>query len=214
MRWRYIAVTLAGVLLLISCSQTTGSGNLKTESRPVSGFTAIDLSGSGTLNIEQTGTESLTIEAEDNILPLLTSNVSGGTLHLGEKDNTLLRETKPINYRLTVKDLSGLTVSGSGQVSANSITAGKLSVVLSGSGSILLSGKANPQEITISGSGQYDAKGLASKTTTVNLSGSGRAVVNTSDALDATISGSGSLEYIGSPTVTQNISGSGSVSKQ
>src|SRR5215208_2578356 len=142
MRWRYIAVMLVGVLLLAACAAVTGSGMLKTEMRPVSGFTAIDLSGSGHLTIEQTGTESLTIEAEDNILPLLTSDVSDGTLHLGEKGNNLniLTETKPINYRLTVKDLSGLTVSGSAQVSANAITTGKLRVVLSGSGSILLSG--------------------------------------------------------------------------
>jgi hypothetical protein len=214
MRWRYIAVTLVGVLLLTACASVSGSGTLKTETRPVSNFSAIELSGSGNLVIEQTGTESLTIEAEDNILPLLTSDVSGGTLHLGEKDNTIVMESKPINYRLTVRDLRGLTVSGSGHVTASTITAGKLNVTLSGSGGIVLGGTADPQELTISGSGQYDATGLASKVVTADISGSGHAVVKTSEVLDATISGSGSLTYIGNPTVTQHISGSGSVSKQ
>ena len=114
MQWRHIAATLASVLLLIGCSSTTGSGTLKTETRPVSNFSAIELSGSGNLVIEQTGTESLAIEAEDNILPLLTSDASAGTLHLGEKDNNIVMETKPISYRLTVRDLRSLTVSGSG----------------------------------------------------------------------------------------------------
>jgi len=214
MQWRHIAATLASVLLLIGCSSTTGSGTLKTETRPVSNFSAIELSGSGNLVIEQTGTESLAIEAEDNILPLLTSDVSAGTLHLGEKDNNIVMETKPINYRLTVRDLRSLTVSGSGHVTASTLSAGKLNVTLSGSGGIILGGTADPQEIAISGSGQYDATGLASKVVTADISGSGHAVVKTSDMLDATISGSGSLTYIGNPTVTRHISGSGSVNKQ
>jgi hypothetical protein len=49
------------------------------ESRQVSGFTKIELSGSGELKIEQTGTESLTISAEDNVLPKITSEVSDNT---------------------------------------------------------------------------------------------------------------------------------------
>ena len=69
---------LAGMLLLAltlgACSitiptigVTQGSGTQKTETRSVSGFTRVTLSGIGTLNIQQTGTESLTITTDDNI---------------------------------------------------------------------------------------------------------------------------------------------------
>ena len=214
MYWRHLAATLVGILSLVSCTTVRGSGNLKTESRTVSGFTAVDLSGNGHLTIEQTGTESLTIEAEDNILPLLTSDVSNGTLRLGEKDNTNILTTKTITYRLTVRDLNDLTVSGSGEVTAPSISVSKFNVTLSGSGSITLGGTTDSQAVTISGSGRYDAAKLASKSVTIDISGSGTAVVMPSDTLNATISGSGSVEYIGNPTVNQKISGSGRISKR
>ena len=211
---RHLGAMLVGILLLAACTIVRGSGNLKTETRTVSGFAAVDLSGSGHLTIEQTGAESLTIEAEDNILPLLTSDVSNGTLRLGERDNSNILTTKTINYRLTVRDLNDLTVSGSGDVTALNMTVSKFTISLSGSGSITLGGTADSQAVTISGSGRYDAAKLASKSVTIDISGSGTAVVMPSDTLDATISGSGLLEYIGNPTVKQNISGSGKISKR
>jgi hypothetical protein len=213
MRWRHVTTLLAGVVLLTSCA-TTGSGTVKSESRAVRGYTAVALSGSGDLTIEQTGDESLTIEAEDNILPLLTSDVSGGRLLLGVKDNTSVVTTKPINYRLTVKKLSGVSVAGSGNVVADEITASTLSVTISGSGTITIGGAAETQEIDISGSGAYRAGDLAGKTVRADISGSGDVVVRVSEALDVTISGSGTLTYSGSPTVTQDISGSGELIKQ
>src|SRR5262245_33803264 len=80
-----------------------GSGKRVSEPRNVSGFREVVLKGSGNLNIEVTGTESLTIEADDNLLPYLTSDVSGNRLTLGTKDNTNVSPSKEITYTLTVK---------------------------------------------------------------------------------------------------------------
>ena len=118
MRWRIALALGIALLLLTACSTTKGSGQLATAQREVSGFTKVELAGQGDLTIEQTGTESLTISAEDNLLPLLTSDVSGDTLILGTKPNTSIVTTKPITYSVTVKDLDGLAVSGSGTMSA------------------------------------------------------------------------------------------------
>ena len=52
---------------LAGCGQferIKGSGTIKTETRLVQGFTAVDLSGTGDVVIEQTGTESLTISTD------------------------------------------------------------------------------------------------------------------------------------------------------
>ena len=75
-----------------------GSGRVQTESRTVQGFTEVDLAGQGSLTITQGADEALTIEAEDNLLPVLTSDVQHGRLVLGTKDNTIIRATKPIRY--------------------------------------------------------------------------------------------------------------------
>lgn len=214
MRLRVGVALLAVLLLVTACSVTRGSGQLATESRPVSGFTKVELSGTGELTIEQTGTESLSISAEDNLLPRLTSEVSGDTLTLGTEPNTSIVPTQPITYSLNVKDLTGLVVSGSGNIQVPNLTTTALSIKISGSGTITAGGTVNDQDLDISGSGHYQAEQLPSKTVKAAISGSGTASVVATDALDVKISGSGTLTYSGNPQIRQEISGSGKLIKK
>jgi hypothetical protein len=214
MRLRFALALLAVVLLVSACSITKGSGQVVTETREVSGFTKVELSGSAELTIEKTGTESLSISAEDNLLPQLTSDVSGDTLILGTKPNTSILPTKPITYSVTVKDLTGIAVSGSGSVRVSNLMTNSLTTKISGSGTITASGAVNDQDVDITGSGRYQAEQMTSKAVKAQISGSGNASVLASDTLDVTISGSGTLTYSGDPKVTQEISGSGKLIKK
>ncbi len=164
MRSRVALALCIALLLLAACSVTRGSGQLATTQREVTGFTKVELTGQGDVIIEQTGSDSLTISAEDNLLPLLTSDISGDTLVLGTKPNTTIETTKPITYSVTVKDLNGLAVSGSGTISAPKLATTALSTEISGSGTITVKGAANDQDLEISGSGRYQAEELTSKT--------------------------------------------------
>ena len=214
MRVRLALALLAVVLLVSACSVTKGSGQVVTETREVSGFTKVELSGSAELTVEKTGTESLSISAEDNLLPQLTSDVSGDTLILGTKPNTSILPTKPITYSVTVKDLTGIAVSGSGNVRVSNLMTNSLTTKISGSGTITASGAVNDQAVDISGSGRYQAEQMTSKAVKAQISGSGTASVLASDLLDVKISGSGTLTYSGNPQVTQQISGSGKLIKK
>jgi len=214
MRWRRALALLAVGSVVTACSATAGSGQLATQSRQVSSFTSVELTGVGELSIDQTGTESLTVSAEDNLLPLLTSKVEGDTLILGKKPNNRIVTTKPITYTLTMKDITGLAVSGSGTINAPKLSTDALRIEISGSGMITTAGNADDQSLEISGSGRYLADGLTTKTTTAEISGSGTASVVASDALDVKISGSGTLTYSGNPQVTQTVSGSGRLIKK
>ena len=109
-----LGVALA-VALVAGCGSTKGSGVVKTESRTVSGFEAVRLEGSGDVTITQTGSESLTIEADDNILPKLTSDVVDGTLVLGVKKDENLSPSHPIRYTVTVAKLTGIALGGLGE---------------------------------------------------------------------------------------------------
>ena len=91
-------------VLLASCG-TAGTGSVRTESREVRGFSSVQLTGSGEATIQQTGAESLAIEAEENLLPLLTSEVSNGVLTLGTKPGASINPTRPIIYRVTLRAL-------------------------------------------------------------------------------------------------------------
>ena len=208
-----------------------GSGNAARETRDVRDFDSVSLSGSGSLFIAQTGEESLSIEADDNILPLLTSEVHGHQLKLGVQHGASLHPQTPIRYHLTVKDLRGLTISGagnaqmsalttdelsvtisgSGDLEALALTAGSLRISISGSGDISFAGKATVQEIRISGSGSYHATDLASDRARVSVSGAGNATLNVRETLDVHISGVGAIRYAGQPAITKSISGAGAV---
>ena len=215
------AAALIPVLLawLMGCNSlgtpaVRGSGVVKSEPREVSGFTEVQLSGSGEVRVEVGPAESVTVEAEDNLLPLLETRVMDGRLTLGTKRNVSISPTRPIRYQVTMKSLTAIGVSGSGKFHVTGVDSDHLTADISGSGSATLAGRARDVRLGVSGSGDYDAAGLACRTVDVNISGSGSATVNASERVTAHISGSGSVHYLGDPsTVQQHVSGSGSINR-
>lgn len=191
-----------------------GSGVLVTEQRDVSGFDRVSFEGFGTLIITQGSEESLTIEAEDNILPRIETRVRGGTLEIGfdtTRWQDIVRPTKSITYTLTVITLDGIALSGAGSIEAKGIDAERFDVELSGAGSIEISGYAGTQEINVSGAGSYDSRELQSERIDVNISGAGSAIVWATESLGVNISGVGNVSYYGDPQVRESISGLGNV---
>jgi hypothetical protein len=204
------------VVLVGGCGSagTSGSGNVATETRDVQGFDSVELSGAGTLTIEQTGTNSLEIQADDDVLPSLTSDVAGTTLQLGVKPGAEIANSGPIIYRLTVKELKGIAVSGAGEVTVTALDGAELSVAHSGAGRVSVSGRVTSQEVDLSGVGEYDGSDLASEDADVSVSGTGEVVVNASRTLNARVTGVGTVEYLGNPEVTQEVTGLGKVSRR
>jgi predicted small secreted protein len=227
----FIAVLVITTLVLTACNAVRGSGNVETEARTVSDFSGIDLSGSGEVIVTQAEAESLTIEAEDNLIPLIETEVRNGILVIGFKENTAVLPTKPIRFLVSMPTIDNLAVSGSGEIVAESVTsdnleldvngsgdigidqltAESLTADISGSGDLTLAGAVAEQRIDISGSGKYAADALESDTADVAIGGSGKATIWANKILDAEIGGSGEVNYYGSPTVNSDISGSGDV---
>lgn len=207
---------LITVVALTACDEfgggVRGSGTVVTESREVSGFSEIVLSGSGNVVVTVDGNESLTIEAEDNILPLLTTEVSKGRLELGAE--SAISPTQGIIYTISAAAMKGVTVSGSGVVVVTGIDEESFAVRISGSGNVEPSGTTSDLTVTVSGSGNYEGEGLGAAIGEVKVSGSGNALVNVIDVLDVTISGSGNIDYIGDPEVSSSISGSGDLNQR
>jgi len=189
----------------------TGSGTSRTEVRPVAAFTAIRLSDVGArVVIVRTGTESLEVTADDNLLPLFTSEVKDGTLHLSVAKDKSVSGKRPV-FKVTVSDLQQLGVSGSGTVDATGLAGEALAMSIAGSGEITAAGRVEDLSISISGSGSCSAVGLHAKRAKVAVRGSGDATVNAQDELEAIVAGSGSIWYVGSPKIESSISGSGEI---
>ncbi len=195
-------------------TRTEGSGTIVTESREVSGFDAVRIFGSGDIAIDITGTESLSLTADDNLMEILTTEVSGNTLDLSVERGNSISPSQEIEYDITAENLTALSIFGSADIKVTGADVSEFEINISGSGDIELVGAAELLSIVISGSGDIDASALVTKAGSVRISGSGDIVVNATDELDVTISGSGNVEYIGSPIVNQTISGTGSVSQR
>ena len=230
---RVFFALLLSVLLLSGC--TIGSRRVITEERAVSDFDQVEFSTIGELTITQGDSESLTIEAESNVVRRITTKVQGGTLYIEMRSSFPwvwgVVPTRPIRYDLTVKELSALDLSGAGSIRAEEIEAERLSLDVSGAGKIAirslaaetlvvehtgvgvceLSGRVQGQEVMLTGAGEYDAGDLESETAGVKVTGVGQATVWASEKLDIQITGAGRVSYYGDPEVTQDVSGVGSV---
>jgi len=229
-----IAVISVLAIFAASCKWTIGlvrgSGDIETEERDVSGFHKVYLEGIGNLIITQGDEESLVIEADDNIIPLIKTDVFRHRLTIGFKRGYNFIPISKIKYHLTVIDLDEISLSGAGDVDCDdfntdrlefdisgvgdidfNINAERVESTSSGAGDITLSGKVDSQEIDISGVGKYDAEELESRECSISLSGAGSVTVNTNEELEISISGVGNVYYVGSPHVEQDISGLGRV---
>jgi hypothetical protein len=122
----YIAFILVGLVLVFSilaCDFTTsgdwggetvrGSGVVVEEDREVSNVSGIELAMPGTLHMIMGSGESLRIEAEDNLLRYIETEVRAGRLVIETRQGIRLQTTRPINYYLIVDELKSIVISGS-----------------------------------------------------------------------------------------------------
>ncbi|MGD8296012.1 MAG: head GIN domain-containing protein, partial [Desulfobacterales bacterium] len=195
----------------------------------VSEFNKVHLKGSGNVFLSQGEEQSLIIKTDDNILPLIETDVSGKKLTISHGKHNL----RPTVFEvfITVKNIEDVAISGSGIVRGKDlfiadafyteisgsgdmdleVETGRLEAKISGSGSIHLSGKAEDYTVSISGSGEVKAFEVQAKNVSVKISGSGDCRVHAAESLVVKISGSGDVYYKGRPRIDTKISGSGSL---
>ncbi len=197
-----------------SVKTVQGSGHVAQEGRAVSGFHAIQLKGEGDIRVAFGDIEGVSIEADDNFLPLIGTHVENGTLiiDLDDREQPLnLQPTQPIRFRVAAKMLDGFEIMGNGTLVAKDVKADRVTVTIHGSGDVRLTGEAREQVATITGAGNIDTHELRTAYTRAEIKGSGNVSIWATDQLDAAIVAAGNIEYRGQPVVNQTISGSGTV---
>jgi hypothetical protein len=233
---------LLAVLLAIGCSvpiefnrdteTINPSDVIITEVREVSGFTGIEISTFGRVNLSQGDSESVSIRGSDNVVPVIRTTVRNGVLLIESDENnnvTGIHASNVVTITIVVKDLSSLTISGAadvemdglstssfeftmsgaGQFGLDALHADSLDVTLSGMGDVEISGEVTAALIDIPGAGSVRASDLRVQTAEVNISGLGGATVWVTDQLTGEISGGGSVSYYGNPQTNTNSTGLG-----
>ena len=235
---KLIALAFA-ILMVMACGVgnfgvVRGSGNVIEEKRTVSGISGVELATQGNLTIELGDTESLRIEAEDNLLEYFETTVRNGILIIRIRNNTNVRTTRPVNCYLTVKSVESIRIASSGDIQApdlktvqfsvnisssghldmGSLEADSLKVKISSSGDVTMDElNADSLEVDISSSGNLTIAGGQVKSQNIDITSSGNYTAKNlaSDEADVRISSSGEATIWAQDTLTVRLTSSGNV---
>lgn len=194
------ACSINGRTFSINSEHINGSGTIVTEDRAVSGFDKVDLQSIGNLTIIEGDKESLTIEADDNLMEYITTDVFNNALEIGMEPNISIDPSRAIEYTLTVKSLSSIVLSGFGNINAAELNAEDIEIKLSGSGNMTLGDlKTENALLRVSGFGNINVDNMVVDQPTLEISGSGDIDVNQMQAItmNLKISGFGNADITG-----------------
>ena len=226
---RYLVVIIIALL-----ATSTGFAQEK-EKRDVDGFTAVSFGVAGKLFLKQGSSYSVELEGDRELLEEIETIVRDGRLVIRKSSWRIMNNSKITAY-VTMPEIDGLSVSGSGTLEAkdpingsdfdlrvsgsgnillNDLQVEDVDCSISGSGNILLNGSATDgAELTISGSGKYDGEEFKVNEMDVRISGSGNCRCWVESDLKVSVSGSGDIYYKGDPDrIDSRTSGSGKIRK-
>ena len=218
---------------LASGTPVVASGKVASESRPAPAFTGIALSLPAKVEVTQGSPASVTVEADDNLLPEIETVVEGDKLQIRFHRNLNVVGRSTLRVRVTAPRIESLAVAGSGDISAGKLSGPALSisvggsgdvtvadvqvealrVAIAGSGDVKAAGRAAELAAKIAGSGDLGAGRLDAKRATVSIAGSGDATLWARESLEVSIAGSGDVRYHGDPVVKRSVAGSGAVKR-
>ncbi|MHA6248622.1 head GIN domain-containing protein [Pontibacter sp. CAU 1760] len=239
---RSIQINLAGLVLLVvallfsmspqvMAQQLRGNGNIKTETREVAGIEGIDVGGGFTVELTQGNKESLRLEADENLLPNIKTEVRNGVLHIyndkgitnhkGMKAYITLRELKRVDVGGGVKVIGkstfktntlDLEMGGASKVMLD-IAVKELKTEISGASKLELTGRADRVDMELSGASKVEAADLEAKHVKLEASGASKLKVFAKESLDIEASGASAVYYKGTPSITAETSSAARVAR-
>ena len=194
-------------------SRVEGSGVLKTEKREVSGFSKID--GSGAINVEIViqNDFNVEVEADDNLLEYIKTEVSGDTLKIYSEGR--LSRKNPVNVKIGMPTIEGLEINGASKGSVLNVKSDELFVKANGASKITVVGEVKNLESRINGASSVDAENLKSENVAIKVNGASRATVFATNQLKARANGASRITYVGEPTsIDKQSNGASSISSK
>jgi hypothetical protein len=207
-----------------SKATVAGNGKITNEKRDISDFTKLSVSGPFEVCLTKGDTGKVSLEGDRNILDIITTEISNGTLVIATKDGQHVRPsgTSKVKIKVTYTLLDNIALNGCGTInSKGTINSPKLKATVDGpgsiniyvtsidaqawilgAGSISIKGTAAKFNCKIVGSGTVMAYDLRAKDVTACISGSGMAKVNSTLALTGRIIGTGNIAFAGQPKDT------------
>ncbi len=209
-----------------------GNGKVTKQERQLNSFSALDVGGAFKVFLTQGDKEFVIVEADENLLDVISTEVRGNTLVI--KTTKDIRDSEVLNIYLTFKELDEMEISGACRLVGENkmkfgnldlecsgasdvelkLAAQKLSFDFSGACKVELYGSAESVDLDLSGASHFDGYDLEADIYNVDVSGASHAKIFVNSELSADVSGAASLKYKGEPTIKHHdVSGAASMKK-
>ncbi len=200
----------AGNLINISFGKgVRGSGNVTAEKRSVAAFEGIKVSGIFRVEAVAGREQSVEIEADDNLLPLITTEVRDGVLVIATKESIRPRSTLVV--RVSNPMIARIQSSGVAKISATELS-GPFELEMSGASKAELKGNVSELKVSVSGAAKIEATELQATNADIKASGACKVSVAVTGELNANASGASKIYYTGEPAnIIRNTSGASRV---
>jgi len=200
-----VFLAVAGLTTMFTFGQSV-------ENRSVSDFTGIDASGAFEITVVKGNSEALTIEANDNVMPYVRSEVKNGVLRLYLEGKVPRRVNKTVKATVVMRDLDKVSLSGACKITANDLfTPKNFEGNCSGSSNMTINVNTGHLSIKTSGSSNLQIKAIVNGDTKINVSGSSKInLVGSSKNLTIDLSGASNLKAEDFNVGTATIKSSGS----
>ncbi|MBN2480540.1 MAG: DUF2807 domain-containing protein [Bacteroidales bacterium] len=227
-----LAGTFIICLIAFSCTSPVSlSGQTARTTRDLPAFASVSLAISADVLISQGDRQQVEIEADENVIDIIETNVNGDDLVIKTED-FFWRNMGQVRIYITMPDIKALQVSGSGDITTQTpvntddirlnisgsgsiviedLKSGDVNATITGSGDVRITGNASANNLkaVITGSGDFRAEDLAFENAVVNITGSGTARIRVLNELKTNITGSGDVYYRGDPLIDARSTGSG-----
>jgi len=210
--------------------QVSGGGDPVKQERTVSGFDALEVGGAFEIFLTQGPKESLTIEADSDIIDMIVTEVRGNTLKIYTEKGCCKNVRKMAVY-LTMTDVERIDISGAcelentGSLKLDNLEmevsgasemslkmdVDKLELNLSGASELFLEGSCSQLYLDASGASEIEADQFLVGKMTIDASGASDCRVYVTDELVIEASGATTVRYAGNPKVTTSTSGASTV---
>lgn len=167
--------------LAISQKPIVGNGKLEEQTRPIDLFVNVDLDFAAELHIQCGSMPSLTILADENVLPQIGTKVKGKTLYITQ--DQWIEPSQRVELNVSTSFCTGLSTSGYSRAYVYDLDVDnfKLDVAV---GDAFLEGQVKNLQIN-SGKGEIDASRLETENARVKVDNGGRLEVQASSSLSA-----------------------------
>lgn len=180
MRRIWLIGVVLGIASLTGCNYfghcVNGSGQVISEVREIEDFTGVVNTASFDLIVTQSDTYSVEVRAQENLLPIIETYISGNTLIIEIENGVCLKSNSNVEVHVSMPETELLGLTGSGRVFAD----------------VLMSTEV---EVSNSGSGYMEIDSVLTETLDLGNSGSGHISILGSyvNKVDAVQSGSGAI---------------------